>query len=281
MAGKAARTTMLFIVALFIQSLLLAGPRRLRAEVTIQDPGTYVVDRANVLSAQQRQAISGWLRELEQKTTTQIKVLTVPSTGDEDIFTFTQRHYDLWKLGQRGKDNGALIVLAPDDRKVRIHTGYGLEGVLPDSYCGSLSREAAARFFKQGKYGDGLYFIVIAVANKVADDAHVKLTGMPDIRHRPRKRRQTVVWFPCCLVLVLLFFSMLGGGTRGRRRRSRRGWGGSLFEALLWGSVLGGGRGRSTWGGGSSGFGGGLGGGFGGSFGGGGMSGGGGGGASW
>jgi len=74
---------------------------------------------------------------------------------------------------------------------------------------------------------------------------------------------------------------MLGGGTRGRRRRSRRGWGGSLFEALLWGSVLGGGRGRSTWGGGSSGFGGGLGGGFGGSFGGGGMSGGGGGGASW
>ena len=275
MAGKPTRLIVLAI------ALLAAPPLWAAERVTVPDPGTYVVDRADVLPPEREAQIGQWLRELEQKTTAQIKVLTVPTTGTEDIFTFSQRHFDLWKLGREDIDNGALIVLAPEDRKVRIHTGYGLEGILPDSFCGSLSREAAKRFFKQGQYGDGLFFMVVAVANRVADEEGVKLTGIPDVRHRPGKGSRPMSATDVCFVLLLVVPFLLSIAQRRRMRRYRRRWGGPLFDILFWGGMPTS-RG-SGWHTNRSGFGGGgFGGGFGGgSFGGGGMSGGGGGGASW
>ncbi|HUU85199.1 MAG TPA: TPM domain-containing protein, partial [Phycisphaerae bacterium] len=122
--------------------LLVSGAAR--AEVTIPDPGTFVVDRANVIDAQYENALEGWLRELEQKTTAQVKVLTVATTDGEDWFGFVQRHAELWKLGQADPENGALIALKPksavESGEIRVHSGRGLEGPLPDSWCGSASR---------------------------------------------------------------------------------------------------------------------------------------------
>jgi len=268
-----------WMLACAISLLTLGGS--VEAVETVQDPGTFVVDRANVLDEQQEKQINGWLRELEQKTTAQVKVLTIPSTQPEDIFTFSQRHFDLWKLGREDVDNGALIVLAPNDREVRIHTGYGLEGVLPDSYCGTLSREAASQYFKQGRYGDGLYYMAVAVANEVADDAGVQLSGIPDIRHREQPQSEGPIWLPCCCVAFIMFWGALGNLLRRRHRRHMHGWGGFLFDLLFWSSVVN--RRRGGWSSSSSGGFGSFGGGSfgGGSFGGGGMSGGGGGGASW
>ena len=217
----------------------------LRAEVTIPDPGTFVVDAAGIIDAQTERQLEGWLRELEQKTTAQVKLLTVPSTEGEDFFTLVHRHAELWKLGQEGKDNGVLIAVALRERKDRIHVGYGLESVLPDSWCGSLRRKDFVPYFKEGRFADGLFRGTVAIANKVADSANVKLTGIPQYRHQYRRGRvRGLVW-------GLMLTSMLGG----RRSFGCGGFGG--------------------------GFGGGLGGGFGGSFGGGGGFGGGGAGGSW
>ena len=108
-----------------------------RAEVTVQDPHTYVVDQAGMIDAGMERKMEGWLRELEQKTTAQVRVLTVATTDGEPLFDFVHRHAELWKLGQKGKDNGALIAIALNDRKYRIHVGYGLEPILPDGWCGS------------------------------------------------------------------------------------------------------------------------------------------------
>jgi uncharacterized protein len=252
-----------------------------RAEVTVRDPGQFVVDQANIIDASTQQRLEGWLLELEQKTAAQVKVLTVPTTDGEEIFAFAQRHFDLWKLGQQGKDNGALIVLALKERQVRIHTGYGLEGALPDSWSGSLSREVAGQFFKRGDYAQGLYRMAVTVVNKVADEYGVTVAGVPAVRHQVRQRGGKISGFVCLLIALVVIIAMFAGG--GRRGRHRRAWGGGLGDALFWGAILsqmsrGGG---SSWGGGShGGFGGGFG-GFGGSFGGGGSSGGGGGGASW
>ena len=140
--------------------LSLAAPALLApaagAAVTVKDPGTYVVDTAGLIDAGTERRVEGWLRELEQKTTAQVKILTVPTTDGEDIVGFAQRHAEAWKLGRKGKDNGALIALTLKERKVRIHTGYGLEGVLPDSWAGTASRRVAADFFSKGKYAEGL-----------------------------------------------------------------------------------------------------------------------------
>ena len=265
--------------------LSLAAPALLApaagAAVTVKDPGTYVVDTAGLIDAGTERRVEGWLRELEQKTTAQIKILTVPTTEGEDIVGFAQRHAEAWKLGRKGKDNGALIALTLKERKVRIHTGYGLEGVLPDSWAGTASRRVAADFFSKGKYAEGLLALTVATANRVADTARVKLTGAPDYRIRGGRRRVTGTGIGGSLIPVLLglfFLSSL------RRRRHRTAWGGrGAASGLLMGAVLGsllGGGGRS-WGGSGGGLGGGFGGGLGGSFGGGGGCGGGGGGAGW
>ncbi len=157
-------------VALFsARWLAAAGP------LTIPETAMRVVDTAHVLTEDVRQSLETLLGELEKATTAQVKVLTVPNLDGEDIFSFAQRQFTLWKLGQKGKSNGALIVLAVADRQVRIHTGYGLEGALPDSWIGSLSREIGADYFRQGKYSEGLYRLTVAVVNQIADDAGVKI----------------------------------------------------------------------------------------------------------
>ena len=180
MRGNALRLCLVFAFA----CSLLAAPTLARGEVTVADPGTFVVDQADVIDAPTQQRLEGWLKELEQKTTAQVKVLTVKTLGDEDVVSFSQRHIVAWKLGQKGKDNGALIVLSLEPRRVRIHTGYGLEGALPDSWCGTLSRDAAAHFFKTGDYSAGLEKLTTAVVNKVADEYHVAIGEAPDFRHQ-------------------------------------------------------------------------------------------------
>ena len=253
--------------------VLAAGPAQWA--VTIADPGTFVVDKADVVDPATKVRLEEYLKELELKTTAQIKLLTVPTTGGEDIFAFAQRHFELWKLGQKGKDNGALIVLSVNDRQARIHTGYGLEGALPDSWCGTLLRKVRDRYFRDRRYSQGLDELVVSVANKVADEYQVQLQGVPPIRH---EADETPPRFFFCFVF-LLFFAVPWLIILWRRRRYRRTWRG-VGDAVWWGSILSdalSSAGNSTWSGRSGGgFGGG-----GGSFGGGGSSGGGGASTGW
>jgi uncharacterized protein len=244
-------------LALLAAMLLALVPAIGGAQVTVPDDGNFVIDRAGLVDPAVKQKLETWLKELEQKTTAQVKLLTVPTTGGEDVFGFGQRHAELWKLGQQGKDNGALIVLAVQEREVRIFTGYGLEGVLPDSWCGSASREVAGKYFKQGQYSQGLDDLVTMVVNRVAADAGVTIQGVPKRQLAPGGAAGGQWCFIVFIVVIVLLNTFLGG------RRGSRYWGRGLVGG---GGSFGGGRS----------FGGG-----GGSFGGGGRFGGGGGGARW
>lgn len=251
-------------------------------EVTLPKPTNYVADHANIIDDGTERKIAAWLAELKQKTGAFVLVVTVPTTDGEDFFGFVQRHFDLWKPGQKGKDEAALIMLAVKERQVRIHTGYGMESILPDSFCGSVSRKARDEYFKHGDYSNGLALMAVAVGNKIAESHNVTLGAGP-VR-QPRKvgpkGAACAGSLPTFILLIIIFSSF------SRRARYRSRWGGGLMQALFWASLFGGGGRRSGWGGGGfggggGGFGGGFGGGgFGGGFGGG-MSGGGGGGASW
>jgi uncharacterized protein len=205
------------------------------AEVTIADPGTRVVDSAAVLELAARQRIEDYLAELERKTSAQVKLLTLKTTGAEDIFTFAQRHFDTWKLGQKGKDNGALIVLAVDDRQARIHTGYGLEGALPDGWCGSLLRKVRDEFFRAAQYSEGLQALTVAVANKVADEQGVALQGVPAARHEFVQMAPSG-WIVCLIILSAVIITLVL--ILVRQARSRRIWQGEGREPAQWGAVL-------------------------------------------
>lgn len=247
------------ITAVFIVFLVISVARP--ADIP-EMPPRYVVDLAGVVDDATETKLNGYLQELEQKTTAQMVVLTIPSLEGESIEDFSIRiAHDKWKLGQKGKDNGVLFLIALKDRKYRIEVGYGLEGVLPDSLVGSLGRDLLIPYFRKGDYSNGVFATAIAMANTIAKDSGVKIEGMPSIKYhtqpsgkgKPVNPLSTIIGIvfliimgilfiknPRAFLLLLLFSSM--GGRRGS-------WGG--------GGGFGGGGFGSFGGGGGGGFGGG------------------------
>lgn len=111
-----------------------------------------VVDTANVLSAPARARIDAVLTAHESRTTDQVIVLTVPQLQDETVEEFAQRVFDAWKPGIKGRDNGVLLVVVPRDRVLRIHVGYGAEGVLPDALASRIVNEVIVPHLKTGNF---------------------------------------------------------------------------------------------------------------------------------
>ncbi len=115
-----------------------------------------VIDQAGLLSAAERQALEQQLRSIHQAGRAQIGLIIVPSTGIEPIFDYATRAFAQWQLGDAQRDNGLLIVLARNDRRIQILTGYGLEGILPDVIVKRIISEQMTPRFKQGDYAGGL-----------------------------------------------------------------------------------------------------------------------------
>lgn len=232
-------------------------------------PRNYVEDYANVINASDENLLNGVLQELEQKTGAQYIILTVLSTGGLPIEQFSIELAEKWKLGQKGKDNGMLFVLAKNDRRWRFEVGYGLEGFITDQYCGRIGREVLVPYLKKEQYSQGIYQANLQIVQRIAAEAGVSLTGVPKVTPAPDKNISTGV--PCCGALPILLFMLLIFGGLGRGM----GWW-FLLPFMLGGFGGHGGYGRSgSFGGGSFGGGfGGFGGGLGGRFGGGGASGG-------
>ena len=228
-------------------------------------PRDYVVDLAGVIGPEVRSRLNGSLLELEQKTTAQVLVLTVQSLDGEDIRSFGLRIAEKWKLGQKGKDNGALLVVAVKDRKYTIEVGYGLESVLPDSMVGTIGRGYLVPYFRKGDYSSGIYAASLALIQTIAEHEGVSVaTGQ-----QPAGPREFVSQLPLTFAQKVLFGILALGALILFITHPRQ-----CFLLLLF-SQMGGGRGG--WSSGSGGFGGsggGFGGGGGGGFGGGGASGG-------
>jgi uncharacterized protein len=213
-----------------------------------------VVDTANLLSPEQRTALEAKLRSHEERTTDQIVVATVPSLGGYDVEDYANRLYRHWQLGTKEKNNGALLLVAPRERKVRIEVGYGLEGTLTDALSKVIIATAIAPRFRQNDFAGGLQAGVDAILSTLTGDAE-EWQRRTEVREDRSTPIDPVVAFIILLVLFYLISrAMGGGGGPGRYHRRRRGgwivipsgggWGGG------WGGGFGGGGG---WGGGGGG----------------------------
>ena len=128
-----------------------------------------VTDATGTLSAADAQALSAKLAAWEQATGNQLAVLIVPSTQPEPIEAYGIRVADAWKIGRKGKDNGAVLIVAKDDKKLRIEVGYGLEGVLTDVTAKRIIADTIAPAFRQGRFAQGIdagVDRIIAVVNQ-------------------------------------------------------------------------------------------------------------------
>ena len=115
-----------------------------------------VVDTTGTLDATQKQQLEQQALDLQQRKGSQLQVLIVPTTQPEDIFDYSQRVFDQWKLGRKGVDDGVLLVVAMQDRRMRIHPGYGLEGVIPDATANRIIQEYLVPKFRAGDFGGGI-----------------------------------------------------------------------------------------------------------------------------
>ncbi len=230
-----------------------------------------VVDGANILSPQVEAELTTKLENLERTTGRQLVVATVPSLQGYEIEDYGYQLGRTWGIGQKGTNTGALLIVAPTERKVRIEVGYGLEPILTDALSSVIIQTAILPRFKAGDLEGGVAAGTDAVIQQLAlpdEEAKAKAEQAFQVSSEP-SRGQGV---SPILVLVILFIVFMGlsrlfGG------RGRRGRGGGLGSALPWiilNGVLSSGRGGgwSGGGGGGGGFSGG-----GGSFGGGGSSG--------
>lgn len=226
--------------------LLLVGPSWGQEE--FPDPLGYVSDFAEIISDQDEAQMTSVISELKEKTTAEIAVVTMPDIGGQSEEIYANELFRAWGIGVKGKDNGILLFLTMRERRFRIETGYGLEGILPDGLLGQIADERIVPFLREGQYGEGLLSGTLAVAQIIAADAGVELSSVTDLPPPPTTTRRGTkpFWIPFFLVILLIF--LIFGGRMG------------LLPLLLLGGLP---RGRGGFGGGGLG-GGGFGGGFGG-----------------
>ena len=238
---------------------------------------TSVYDYYNLLSTVEKSSLENKLIKYSDTTSTQIVVAIIRSTEGEYINYLASQWAHKWGIGQKKEDNGVFILLARDDRKINISTGYGVEHLLTDKMCSRIINDDIIPYFKQNDYYGGL--------NKGADSIFEVLTG-----EYQGTRQSDSGDFPVGVIIFLIFVFIIlliaisknsrrgGGGNRGNRSNSS-----DLLEAIILSNMGKGSYRRSSrssggfggWSGGSSSGGGGFGGGFGGGgFGGGGASGG-------
>lgn len=203
-----------------------------------------VQDMASILSADTERRLDAFLKDFEAGDSTQIVVLTLPTLEGEPLEDYAIRVAQTWSLGQKGKDNGALLLVAVAERRVRIEVGYGLEGRLTDLLAGRIVDQEITPRFKQKDFDGGVLAGVTAMAQAVRGEYQ----GSGQVAGKKKGRS------PIGLLALLFFLGpglMLLGGPRSVHRHRRSGiWMGGPFG----GGGFGGGGGFS---GGGGGFGGG------------------------
>lgn len=269
--------------AAFLALLLALVATAARAELPARPDGP-IADYANVLTAPDKATLNARLRDYNAATGRAIIVATVPSLDGEEIEPYAQKLAESWGIGGAESENGVLLLVAPSERKVRIHTARGVQERLTDIMSGRIIRDAIIPQFKAGNMSGGIVAGVDAIVEQLDMDP-AQARAIEEAQAAADRARQSQGGFPIgalfWLVFVLFFFilPMLG---RGKRRRSRRSpWGNTARDIMLWeaGKAIARGMsdsGGSGWGGGFGGGGGGFGGfgGGGGGFNGGGASGG-------
>lgn len=218
-------------------------------------PAGFVTDQARILDAATVTQLESLLIELKQKTSAEMAVVTVQSLNGQDIGSYAVQLFQKWGIGQKGKDNGVLFLVAPNDRKARIEVGYGLEGVLPDGYVGRVFDQVVMPSFRAGQMPEGVLAGANVVAHRIAETSGVTLNAQksfhPPVPAERVSSGQAITGILFLLLLLILFMRhpwlfllLMSGGGGGRGGWSGGGFGGG-FGGFGGGMSGGGGASRS------------------------------------
>jgi uncharacterized protein len=241
-----------------IGTFLLASALVLAAEPVSQlHPTGYVNDFAHVLDQGTITQLDDVCRQIDDKAHAQIAVVTINSLDGSPIEDYSVDLFQKWGVGNKATNRGVLILLAVHDHRYRVEVGYGLEPILTDGKVGSFGREAVP-LLRQNDYNGALSLMTSRVADVIAQDAGVQLTGT---RTTPQPQEEPESGFPMSALIFIIIivvlsvaFRLWGGGYGLYHRGIRRAWIGGGFGG--WGGGFGGGGFGGGFGGGGGGFGG-------------------------
>lgn len=236
--------------------------------VAIPPLTAHVTDAVGILNATQRAALENVLTEYETRTGSQVAVLLISKTEPETIEQYGIRVAETWRIGRKGVDDGAILIVAKDNapafRRLRIEAGYGVEGTLTDAQSKRILQDVIAPHFRQNDFYGGLVAGVSAITS-VLDKEHFPAPANKQAAQEKDSSFASLI--PILFFALFIFGSMLSRGGRSRNALSSNGWG--RTAGIVLGSAIGnsmgrrGGFGGGDFGGGDGGFSGG-GGGFGG-----------------
>jgi len=172
-----------------------------------------VVDEAHILSARERDALSSKLAELETKSGIQLVVATVASLEGREIEPYANELFRTWKLGEKTKNNGVLLLVAPNERRVRIEVGYGLEGTLTDALSKVIITNAITPRFKTGDFGGGISRGVDDIITVLTTDAS-EWQKRPSLRLDHQQTPDLASWFLVAGLIALVTLLIVSPGFR-------------------------------------------------------------------
>ena len=221
--------------------LLLAASNAGAAEPRFPPLTGRVVDQAEILTGANRDQIAAWLADFERRSRRQVVVATVKSLDGLPIEDYGYRLGRAWGIGEQGKDTGAILLVAPSEREVRIEVGYGLEGELTDAVSRAIIDSVILPAFRQGNYNAGVRAGTVAILRALGwTSAPANEPTVRTVRQDRDRNWESFLPFIFFIAFVLFrLFSGFGGGRRG--------------PGILWGGSS---RGRSFGGGGFRGGGG-------------------------
>lgn len=203
----------------------------------------YINDFANVLDSSTENDVFNIARNIEEKTTAQLVVVTVPSLDGDSIEGYANTLFNQWKIGSSDKDNGVLLLVSSGDRKVRIEVGYGLEGAINDAKAGRILDDTAVPALKENDYNQAIKDTVVQLEGIIYKEYNVE-GGFDNYVEGPMEKvPQVIITFIILGVFILLmvlsrgrgifFFGPFGGGFGGGRFRRQRPEADSMAAVVL------------------------------------------------
>lgn len=249
-------------IALWVWLILLTLPGLVStAALELPSPVGPVMDLARILDSGTKERLLRVILDVRERTTAEIAILTVPTTAPESIQEYSIAIFDRWKIGKRGQDNGLLFLVAVQDRRLWITTGYGLEGILPDGKVGEIRDREVIPYFRAGQYAEGIVRGTEALANVILAQGKEETQGRRVATRAGRQRSQLWSGSAGILLGIFLLLVLFSAGLsamdrrtylRGRGMRGRGGFWGPFWFGTGFGGIFRGssGGGYSGWSGG-------------------------------
>lgn len=169
-------------------------------------PIGFVNDFANILNEEKENQISRILIELNEKTGAELVIVTLKTLNGEDYIDYATKLFERWQIGKKGKDNGILILLALQERKIKVEVGYGLEGILPDGKVGGILDTYSIPYLASGDYGRGITEPAKVIVSIIAHDSGVTIGESKNVVYAQRSRKGGLGG----LIFILIIFFFLG-----------------------------------------------------------------------